>query len=127
MPRYRFDNMNDHKCENIDFSITFCYYFPYDENKLPLDMIKEFSNDDLVVQIDTLCKNIDGTYSVFVTFSDTINMNIDDLDTLDIEYAIVDYTNAKINGANIDPRDDTIEFDISINNRNLYDTSSSLV
>jgi len=54
-------------------------------------------------------------------------MDVRDLDMIDIEDAIVEYTNGKILGNNIDNRDDTLEFDILDKDWNLEDDSSSTI
>ena len=95
----------------ISFTVSFPYTFEKFEDEQPIETMKFNLNiKDYTIVIE---KNPDETYTAWITYEDDLDIDPRDMDMLEIEETIIRYLNETYY-LNIDPRDDTIEFDIDI-------------
>ena len=98
----------------VSYSITFPFIYFNDDNDDHSTVIAEcIQLTDYTFDLDTLEVRPDGSYRIYITYEDDLDLDPRDMDMLDIEEFIIRYLNETYH-LNIDPRDDTIEFDIDI-------------
>ena len=96
------------------YSITFPFIYFNDDQEDHTQVIAEsIQLTDYTLDMDTLEVRPDGSYRIYITYEDDLDLDPRDMDMLDIEETIIRYLNETYH-LNIDPRDDTIEFDIDI-------------
>ena len=107
------DIFGDHDM-TASYSITFPFIYFNDDQEDHTSVIAEsIQLTDYTFDMDTIEVRPDGSYRIYITYEDDLDIDPRDMDMLDIEESIIAYLNETYH-LNIDPRDDTIEFDIDI-------------
>lgn len=96
----------------VSYEITFPFTYFNDDNEDHMQVIAECI-ELTDYQVNSITSNPDGSFTAIITYADDLDIDPRDMDMLDIEETIIRYLN-KTYHLNIDPRDDTIEFDIDI-------------
>ena len=100
--------------QTVSFSITFPYTTELDTDDIIEEIMTYTGINDLSFDMDTLTHNHDGSYTIYITYSDDIEMNTRRMVYLDIECVIIEHTNKTIRDANIDENDDTVDIEFEV-------------
>lgn len=102
--------------KTVSFTITFPYEIFNDDNEPLTDVIHEYTEvKDLIINVETIEHNIDDSYSVMLTYSDDIELDMSYVeDYCDIEEEIIKYINELVLDARLDYRDERIEIDYEV-------------